>query len=96
MLIWYLMKTAEGISLWLNIESDGGKMSVAYDYQAQKWVEGAEGTKLRLEQLAEHLELLKGPRGEQYSSFIGYQSREAALEACKSEIGFVKAQGGAL
>jgi hypothetical protein len=35
MLLWYLMKTAEGISLQLNLESDGGKMTTRSTYKGK-------------------------------------------------------------
>lgn len=44
---------------------------IAYDYKAQRWVEGREGTVLRLAQLHQEEAELFSPRGQDYLAFTG-------------------------
>ena len=56
-------------------------MSAAYDYHAQRWVEGNEATAQATSQLTETIETLQGERGEEYARFIGKDRGEALQEA---------------
>jgi hypothetical protein len=71
----------------------------AYDYENQKWVEGRAGTQIRLKQLTEEMELLSGPRGEEYFRFTAktggvngkrdgmtFTNLAAAQKACRDMI----------
>ncbi len=44
---------------------------IAFDYEAQKWVEGAEGRGERCRQIHEELALLNSPKGQKYAAFLG-------------------------
>lgn len=41
-------------------------MTHAYDYRAQCWLEGEEGTRLEIQQLQEELGILQSKRGPEY------------------------------
>lgn len=52
---------------------------VAYDYEAQRWVEGPAAAKLLAEQQAEDAALLKDPA---YRAFIAKEDEEPTCAAC--------------
>jgi len=43
---------------------------LAYNYSDQRWVDGREGAAERLAQLRQTLEILSGPRAEEYLAFV--------------------------
>ncbi len=45
--------------------------TVAYDYDRQHWLKGTAAEELRDKQILEELEVLRGPRGEEFARFIG-------------------------
>lgn len=62
-----------------------------FDYDTQVWVDGIVGTQVRLAQLREELELLIGPRGEEYLKFCAGKSYQGhsllqAIQSCASFI----------
>lgn len=61
------------------------KMETAYDYDKQEWILGDKAKALRLLQLAETLELLRGADGARYATFIGVP-RRIAIDRTMKEI----------
>lgn len=57
-------------------------MASAYDYTAQAWVRGAEGTTLRLAQIEDELALLRGPKGYEYAQWLTGQTTWRARLQC--------------
>ena len=53
----------------MNTLKNLSRPELAYDYEAQRWVEGPAAVRLRLAQLQEELDLLTGPRGLEYFRF---------------------------
>lgn len=51
----------------------------AYNYDEQRWITGEEAVALRRAQITKELELLTGPRGAAYATFL--QSKRAELIA---------------
>jgi hypothetical protein len=43
----------------------------AYDYRAQRWVDGEEAVALRITQLKEELAVLESPMGQAFLNFMG-------------------------
>lgn len=64
---------------------EGKKMETAYDYDKQEWILGDKAKALRLLQLAETLELLQGPQGDEYAKFIE-SDKQAAIDRTVKEI----------
>lgn len=60
-------------------------METAYDYDKQEWILGDKAKALRLLQLAETLELLQGPQGDEYAKFIE-SDKQAAIDRTVKEI----------
>jgi hypothetical protein len=54
------------------------KDTLAYDYDAQRWIDGYAGLALRRTQLTEDLELLQSAQGADYAKFINVD-RMAAI-----------------
>jgi hypothetical protein len=58
----------------------------AYDYTAQRWVDGPAADRLRLAQLRQEAELLSGPAAASYAAFINLPDLPAALAEVLAEI----------
>lgn len=67
----------------------------AYDYKEQRWVEGSAAHLLAVQQLREHVEILEGPRGQDYFEMIrrvdSPQSKEAMLSAARTLLSTMEA-----
>ena len=50
-----------------------------YDYNTQEWKTGQRAERLRAEQLREELELIEGPRGQEYLAFTGSTESPGAV-----------------
>lgn len=58
----------------------------AYDYEAQRWVDGSEARLILLRQAKQDLEILRGPRAAQFAAFSGIRDVAEAVRHCESEI----------
>lgn len=52
----------------------------AYDYTAQKWIQGPEALQLLRQQCRETLDLLEAPDGARYAKFVGRDHAEFLAE----------------
>lgn len=50
---------------------------VAFDYDKQVWIEGAQAVQVRADQIKESLEILRGPRAQDYLAFVGIKDTPA-------------------
>lgn len=65
----------------------GCTVSAAYDYNRQRWINGAEAASLGREQLLAELDLLRGPRAAEYLRFTGSAlSVEDALQCVLAQL----------
>ncbi len=58
----------------------------AFDCVTQTWVRGEEARKLRIHQVTNEIELLKGVRGEEYARFIKVTDRHARITQLETEM----------
>ena len=59
----------------------------AYDYKKQRWVEGPDAASLRVKQLTQDLQLLTGPKGQDFLNFTGSKTPLAyAISNCRQRL----------
>lgn len=64
----------------------------AFDYDAQKWVSGAEARLVLIGQRCDELTALTGPRGAQYARFVGVTDRQGQIGWLRAEIARLEAE----
>mgnify|MGYP001609566198 CR=1 FL=1 len=60
--------------------------ATAYDYRAQRWVQGNAARALRSEQINDELDLLESPSGDAYAAFIACPDRLAHIRELRAEL----------
>ena len=60
-------------------------MTIAYDYNHQRWLDSVDGDSEASRQISETLKLLRGPKGKDYARFVGRAHAEMLAEFERGE-----------
>jgi len=64
----------------------GGAGDSAFDYETQKWVEGVPALDMKIKQIKEELEILKGPKGDDYAFQVSGADKNTAIRRANNEL----------
>lgn len=66
----------------------------AFDYDRQEWIDGEAAIALRIQQLECELDILRGPKGQEYFQYCGecMIDFETAIARCEMELAGLRGQ----
>jgi len=69
--------------------SEGPGDSV-FDYETQKWIEGVPALDIKIKQIKEELEILKGPKGDDYAMQVSGSDKNTAIRRANNELDYLE------
>ena len=58
----------------------------AFDYETQTWIEGVPALDIKIKQIKEELEILKGPKGDDYAIQVSGSDKNTAIKRANNEL----------